>query len=132
MLVFPGCTGPAKTNESIAAPLPSSLTAEQIRDKSLAVEDLKTYSFDMAMKMSSPDNSTGGSSVDMNAAVQVDKNNKKMHSVIQASFMGFTQNSEEYVIGNTQYTLSPQAGWLKKDSTSLHSTHVSSCHRTRM
>jgi hypothetical protein len=116
VLVFPGCTGPAKTNEPSAAPLPAGLSAEQIRDKSLQGEELKTYAFDMTMKMYAPDNSSGAASIDMNAEVQVDKNNKKMHSVIQANYMGFTQNSEEYVVGDTQYTLAPQMGWLKKES----------------
>jgi len=107
LLLLIGCMGEEK------------LTAEQVRDRSLAtMEKVETYAFDTDISML-----MRGSEVDMlgvkemtmtmSGKGKVDEKNKKMHTEMTMSISGMTMEMEQYIIGNTQYMKMPMLGWVK-------------------
>ena len=110
LLFFCACTTKNPDGGTTTTTMPPGLSAEEIRDKTLGVEALGSYGFDLTMKISA------AVPVEVEAKADVDIRNRKMQSTMTAGLLGMTQTTEEYVVGTTQYILLPKAGWTKKET----------------
>ena len=112
VLILSGCIDEQKDTPSSAG-----LTAEEVRDKSIeAIDNVKSYAFDIDMSISAPVKEQGKATMDMTGKGRVDIENKRVYNKIDMGMMGMTTSTETYIIDNTAYIKSPSSGWMKKEA----------------
>ncbi|MEA3255265.1 MAG: DUF6612 family protein [Candidatus Altiarchaeota archaeon] len=112
VLILSGCI-----DEQKETPSPTGLTAEEVRDKSIdAIDNVKSYAFDIDMSISAPVKEQGKATMDMTGEGRVDIENKRVYNKMDMGTMGMTTSTETYIIDNMAYIKSPSAGWMKKEA----------------
>jgi outer membrane lipoprotein-sorting protein len=112
ILILSGCI-----DEQKDTPPPAGLTAEEVRDKSIeAIDNVKSYAFDMDMSISAPVKEQGKATMGMTGKGRVDIENKRMYNKMDMGTMGMSTSTETYIIGDMAYIKSPSAGWMKKEA----------------
>ncbi|MBN2251394.1 MAG: hypothetical protein JW724_04900 [Candidatus Altiarchaeota archaeon] len=90
------------------------VSAEYVRDRILVAEPADSYVMDMSIKASSSD--ALSSLMEMNARIEVDAKDKRMHSVIETGILGMTRKTEEYLIDEAEYIYVEGQGWFRMEA----------------
>ena len=111
---FSGCVSQPSQPDKI-----DGMSAKEVLDKSFAASAAAdTYSYNMTMRASLPNNVSGGVAMDvMSVLGRVDKVNKKMYLSTVMNQLQPAQNTEAYIIGSTYYGRLASGEWVKQEST---------------